>query len=270
MPMIVPRPPQRRADLAQREEALIVLEGARAAALGAGHGLGPGSRPRPVARMAAHVGRHVDRCGDALDGVLEGEVQLCFHVDAALGAGSGSSAAGAAGATPAASEQPTEDVAQVADVVDTEGGAAPTAEAAGEATGHGAHGPDLVVLLASVGITEDVVGGADLFERLLVARVGIGMVLLGQLAVGARDLLGRGRARHTQGLVVVLLEPFTLRRHGVPSLAFAFVSRSNLRAKPTGRSGPVPATAGGVDQPRTVTIAGRRTAPFHRYPGRIT
>ena len=58
--------------------------------------------------------------------------------------------------------------------------------------------------------------GGDLLEALLgvrVARVGVGVELLRELPVGARDLLlGRVR-RHAEHGVVVLLEPLPLRSH---------------------------------------------------------
>ena len=72
---------------------------------------------------------------------------------------------------------------------------------------------DLVVLLALVGVTEDVVGRADLLEAVLGARVGVRVVLLGQLPVGARDLLVGGRRDDPEHLVVVLLEPLPLGGH---------------------------------------------------------
>ena len=68
--------------------------------------------------------------------------------------------------------------------------------------------------LRLAGVAEHVVGGGDLLEALLGARVGVGVVLLGQLPVGARDLLVGRRVRHAEDLVVVLLEPLPLGRHG--------------------------------------------------------
>ena len=73
--------------------------------------------------------------------------------------------AGRPATPPAAAEQAAEQVAEVAHVLDPVGAtAAGPAEAAGEpateAAGGRAHGPDLVVLLAPVGVAEDVVGRA--------------------------------------------------------------------------------------------------------------
>src|SRR5208283_2629725 len=98
---------------------------------------------------------------------------------------------------------------------------------------------DLVVLLALLGVTEDVVGRADLLEALLRAGVGIGVVLLRQLAVRLRDLLVARRRDDAEHLVVVLLEPFALCGHGSV-------------------------------HPRTRTMAARSTCPFQRYPERST
>ncbi len=65
-----------------------------------------------------------------------------------------------------------------------------------------------VVLLALRGIGQDLVGLVDLLEALLgrlVARLGIGMMLPGELAEGLLDLgLGRG-LRHAEDRVVVLV-----------------------------------------------------------------
>jgi hypothetical protein len=110
-------------------------------------------------------------------------------------------------------EQAAEEVAQVAHVLHAEGPAAGRAAAA-EAAGHRTVLADLVVLLALVGVAEHVVGRADLLEALLRARVGVRVVLLGQLPVGARDLLVGGRRDDPEHLVVVLLEPLPLGGHG--------------------------------------------------------
>ena len=67
----------------------------------------------------------------------------------------------------------------------------PLAAAAAEAAevAQGPEAADLVVLLALVGVAEDVVGGGDLLEAVLRARVRVRVVLLGELAVGAAQLL---------------------------------------------------------------------------------
>src|SRR5947209_2370515 len=100
------------------------------------------------------------------------------------------SRAAAARTSAAPVEEPTEDVAQV---VDAEvGREAALAGAAAERIGGWPHGPDLVVLLALRGVTQHVVCGGDLLEPLLAALVRIGVVLLGELAVGGLDLLVGG------------------------------------------------------------------------------
>src|SRR5206468_818383 len=125
-------------------------------------------------------------------GVDEGEVQFGGEVAAALRTG------GRAGtAAPAAAVGATEQAAeQVAEVVDAEVGVEAPATAAAEDVADGSELAELVVLLALVGVADDGVGLGDLLEfrlRRRVTRPGVGVVLLGQLAVGARDLLlGRG------------------------------------------------------------------------------
>ena len=94
------------------------------------------------------------------------------------------------------------------------------------------HLADLVVLLALLGVAEHVVRGGDLLEPLLgllVARVRVGVVLLGELLVGARDLLLGRALRHAEHRVVVLLEPLALRRHYalvLPASTFTIAGRS--------------------------------------------
>jgi hypothetical protein len=65
-----------------------------------------------------------------------------------------------------------------------------------------------IVLLALHRIADDVVGGGHLLEALFrcggIARIEIGMQLLGQLAIDAANLLVRRVARHAQYLVGVL------------------------------------------------------------------
>src|SRR5439155_26002197 len=86
--------------------------------------------------------------------------------------------------------------------------ARPRSPHAGES--RGGHLPDLVVLLALVFVTQDVVGRGDLLEPLLgllVPCVGVRVVLLGEPSVGLLDLRGGGVLGNAQDLVVVLLEP---------------------------------------------------------------
>src|SRR5207253_3143571 len=68
--------------------------------------------------------------------------------------------------------------------------------------------PQLVVLLALLGIAQHVVRFVDLLEalrRLRLVGVAVGMVLLGEPAKRLLDLVGGRRLRNTQDLIVVLL-----------------------------------------------------------------
>jgi hypothetical protein len=66
----------------------------------------------------------------------------------------------------------------------------------------------LLVAAALLGVAQDVVGLADLFELplgRLIARVDIGVVLPRQLPVGPLDLLLRGTPAQAQDVIVVPL-----------------------------------------------------------------
>src|SRR5690349_14303705 len=74
------------------------------------------------------------------------------------------------------------------------------------------------------------------------------MVLAGQLPVRARDVFRDRRLGHAEHVVIVLLEPLSLRSHrGSPSRIAPHAVR---------------------DQSRTLTRAGRKTRPFQTYPVR--
>ncbi len=78
---------------------------------------------------------------------------------------------------------------------------------------------EAVVLLAFVGVAEDFVGLADLAEGLAgvgVVFVDVRVVFARELAVGAFDLIGRGRAGDAEGLVVVLKRNTHARSRGWP------------------------------------------------------
>ena len=67
-----------------------------------------------------------------------------------------------------------------------------------------------VVLLALLGIRQDVVGLGDLLEALLgrgVPRVAVRVVLARELAVGLLDVVGRGLLVDPEDLVVVACAP---------------------------------------------------------------
>ena len=154
-------------------------------------------------------------------GVFEVDVEPRTHVRP-LGRGAAEAAATAkAAAAPA--KHLAQDVVQV-DTVELGAGAAEavlrarpaatTAETAAverviAARGVTPIGVDLaaVELLALVLVADQVEGGGDAFELLLgglVALVLVGVVLFGQLAEGATDLVRAGRARHAEFLIGVL------------------------------------------------------------------
>src|SRR5204863_6965614 len=109
---------------------------------------------------------------------------------------------------PAAAEQVREDVAEAAEAALAEGTRAkPTARGAEEAAA-------LVVLLALVGLADQVVGALDLLEALLgrvVVGVAVGVVLARELAVGLLDVLLRGLLVDAEGLVGILHAATTTR-----------------------------------------------------------
>src|SRR5918996_3119882 len=210
-----------RARRREAEETLVVVEHAPTAAAGAGVGGRAGTGTRPPAGRAGRLAREVNGRGQPADGVLERQVQLGLEVLTPMGAGAARRAgAGAAGSTATgAPEQPAQHVAQVTEVLEPEPARSParaTRTLAAEHAAHRAELADLVVLLAPLGVADDVVGGRDLLEAFLgslVAGVGVGVVLARQLPVRLADvLLGRAVA-HPEDPVVILLEPLTLRRH---------------------------------------------------------
>ena len=135
--------------------------------------------------------------------------------------------------------------------------------------------PELVVLLALVGVGEDLVGLVDLLEPPLgrgVTRLGIRVVLPGELAEGLLDLgLGR-RPRNAQDRVVVLVSM----AWGQPGAISEVVRpprrvRARVRARAIGRGihGPCPAVAS--RRPAAGRSAGSSSAgpgPGARAPGR--
>src|SRR5690606_16635483 len=153
---------------------------------------------------------------DAVHRVVERQRELGGEVEAALRAGA-ARAGGAAAAATAATEQTSEEVAQVAEVLRANVEPTAAAKPAGaEAPGSGAEPAHLVVFLSASFVAEYLVRGRDLLETVLgrgVSGVGVGVQLASQLAVGACDLFRRCGLGHAEHLVVVLLEPFTLRGH---------------------------------------------------------
>ena len=124
---------------------------------------------------------HRHRRLEALERVLERDPHLDLDVRPALAA---LRAAAAAAAAASAAEEPAEDVAEV-EVAEVDVGR--PRPAVGRAEG--------VVLLALLGIGEDVVGLLDLLEPLLglgIARVVVRVVLAGELPVGLLQVVGGG------------------------------------------------------------------------------
>ena len=160
-----------------------------------------------------------------MDRLLERQGQSGLEVGAAAGS--------VTAPTAALAEEPAEEVAQVELSSHATGG---TESSGSPEAAHRAPGPYLVILTALVLVTDHAVGGRDLLEPGLgdgVTRIGVRMQTAGELAVRLGDLLGGGLPGDAERGVVILLEPLALRCHGVPA------------------SG----------QPRTLTIAGRRTRP---------
>jgi hypothetical protein len=105
---------------------------------------------------------------------------------------------------PAAPEEVGEDVAEAAEVAEIKLLETDTARPCSPHLR--ATGAEHVVLLALVGVGEDVVGVLDLLKALLgflVAGIGVGVVAPCQLAVGLLDLLRGGGARNPKRLVEV-------------------------------------------------------------------
>src|SRR6185503_2853473 len=77
------------------------------------------------------------------------------------------------------------------------------------------HASDFVVLLALLGIAQDVVRRGDVLEvflGFLVSGIRVRVVLLRQLLIGARDVLVGRTLRYAEHVVIVLLEPLALSR----------------------------------------------------------
>ena len=181
-----------RARLRERKEPLALGLDSAAVALGADDRGSSGL----CAGAAALAARRVHLDGNlrlhALERVLEGEVDDRLDVGAAHPGRLSPAAPAAPGA-----EDPAEDVAEIADVEVAE-----VEVAASEA--RRAVGAEGVVLLALVGVGQEVVGRLDVLEPLLrgrVARVPVRVVLAGELAVGLLDLVRGGVLGDTEGVV---------------------------------------------------------------------
>jgi hypothetical protein len=179
--------------------------------------------------------------GHPVDGVDERQVQFGFEIGASCGAGAARSARPSA-LIPAATEELGEEPGEITTVFEAIAAATWLTESAR----HRAEPAHLVVLLALGLVAEHVVGRADLLEPLfglIVAGVRVRVMLAGQLSVRASDVLRVGGLGHPEHVVIVLLEPLSLRSHpGSPSRRAPHAAR---------------------DQSRTLTSAGRKTRPFH-------
>lgn len=187
------------------EDALLGAD-LHAAAVAVGTGLGSAAAlgARAVAMGADHVLAELELLGHARGHLLERQAHLQPQVRSTIARGL-ASATTASEASEAA--MAAEDVAKHGeDVVHREAARAAKRTAASEA----ARGVEakLVVLLALLRVVEHVVGLGGLLEFLLgrrVARVAVGVILDGELAVGLLDVGLRGVLGEAQYLVVVSL-----------------------------------------------------------------
>src|SRR5690606_17701220 len=178
---------------------------------------------------ASRLAPDLEGGGDAVKGFLEGDREV----------GGGVGAAQRPGASPGAAP-PSEQVAETAHTPEEVGQIldpdllAPKASAPSIAPGEGARGgqtPDLVVLLALLGIRQDGLGRGDVPETVVgggFTRVGVGVELLGELAIGALELVLGGVGGHPQDRIEVLLDPLPV--HACPA------SPSYSRATSAGRT----------------------------------
>ena len=181
-PPRVPRPLQRRADGAQREQPLVVVERAPARRSGRRCALDvPGRRPAPLQVWQRASSGTLTVVVTPRTASLEDEVQLGLDVGPPLGTPGPATAA----VRPPPNSPPKRSP-RSPDVLDAERAAGPARTAGptarpAEPAGHRAEAADLVVLLALGGVAQHVVGRRDLLEPVLRPGVGVGVVLLGQL-----------------------------------------------------------------------------------------
>src|SRR6266508_4620845 len=190
-PALAAGPVAARTRLREPEEALALDGHAAALALRANLRRRAGLRPGAAALAAGGLRLDRDLRLDSAQRILERQAHL--HLEIRPSAGTLPLRATSEDVT-----QPAEAAEEVADVTEVEidSGAAGEAPAVPRA--------ERVVLLALVGVGEDVVGGLDLLEPLLgllVARVLVGVVLADELAVGLLDLVLRRGLRDAEGVV---------------------------------------------------------------------
>ena len=145
---------------------------------------------------------------------LGGGAPILEALGAAVREDPAAAAAGAGGAPPQAAEEPAEDAfgdAGVKDVVEIE----PPEDVLLGKLGLEGLGTELVVFLAFIGVTEDGVGLADLFEPglgvSLVALGLVGMIFLSQLPVGFFNFTRSGFAVDPQKLVIIVCHNINLK-----------------------------------------------------------
>ena len=171
---------------------------AAAVALRAGDRLGSRPSSRTTALLAAQRSAHLDRDSCAEDGVGKCDVGDNLEILATRWTGWAAASATTEG-TASAAEEGVEQIAESTAVEHV-------AEVRSTRRGTDSRLTEAVVSGPSVSVAEHLVCLSNLFEALLgcgVAGVGVGVQLAGPLAVGLLDLVGAGRARHAEQVVVV-------------------------------------------------------------------
>ena len=176
-----------------------------AAAVRAGFGRRALGRAAAAAVRAGFLAVDRDLFGAAVGGFLKGQNHAGLDIVAfARGVGA---AAPAAAKTAEPAEAPAEQIAEdIAQVHAAETARAAKAALLGRIVGVDPGKAELVVALAFFGVGEHVVGFVDLLELFLghfIAGVEVGVVFLGELAVGALDLGVAGIFADAQHLVVI-------------------------------------------------------------------
>lgn len=197
------------ARLGDGKETTVDGDLALAATGGAGDHLGAGSGTSAIAMRARGRTANNDLFFAALDGFQEIELQVVTEVGSLIGSGAPATSPSASAAKRilenipedrAAHATGTEDLAEEFEgVVKSTPGHAPS-------WGEGLVA-EPVVRFALLGIGKNLVGLADfleLFLRLFIALVLVGVMLEGEFPVGFFDLLGRGAAGNPEDLVVIL------------------------------------------------------------------
>ena len=192
-----------------KRRALLGHDIAAATALGTGLGAGAGRTAVAAAVRAGLLTVQRDLFGAAVGGLLKGQDHIGLNVMALarrVGVGAGRAAEAAKAAEATAAEQITEDVAQIHTACAAKAATKAAAGLAGPIVGIDPSESELVIALALVRVGKNIVGLIDLLELflgVLVAGVQVGVVLFGQLAVGAFDLGIGGVFADPQHLVVI-------------------------------------------------------------------